>query len=88
MFLHLSMILFGGGVSVQGDFWLGVSLSRGLCLGGLSQGDPHMVMSGQYASCWNAFLFKFEFLEKLSDYISFFKINIIKITIFLFFHLN
>ena len=41
---------------------LGVSVQGGLCLeGGLCQGDPpHMVTSGQYASYWNAFLFKIE----------------------------
>ena len=61
-----------GGVSVQGGLCLGVSvqgvsvqgsLSRGvLCpgvsvQGGLCHGDPCTVMSGRYASYWNAFLF-------------------------------
>ena len=33
------------------------SLSReSLSMGGLCQGDPHMVTCGQYASYWNAFL--------------------------------
>ena len=41
-----------GGVSVQGGLCLGVSV-----LGGLCHGDPRTVMSGWYASYWNAFLF-------------------------------
>ena len=28
--------------------------------GGLCPGDPHMVMSGQYASYWNAFFFQLD----------------------------
>ena len=49
MFLHLSVILFTGAVSVQG----GGSLSGGVSV----RETPRMVMCGQYASYWNAFLF-------------------------------
>ena len=70
--LHLSDSVHRG-VSVQGVFVQGGSLSKGvsvqevsvqwgslsnggLCpVGGLCQGDPHIVKSGQYASYWNAF---------------------------------
>ena len=72
MFLHLSVILFtegsqslSWGVSIPSGGSLswglhpGGSLSwRGLCPGGLlSWRPPHTVMSGRYASYWNAFLF-------------------------------
>ena len=42
------------GVSVQGGLFLG---GRGSLCGDLCQEDPHMVVSGQYTSYWNAFLF-------------------------------
>ena len=51
------------GVSVQGGLCPGGFCPGGLCpgvvsvQGGLYQGDPRTIMSGQYASYWNAFLF-------------------------------
>ena len=60
MFLHLSVILFTGRVSVQGvSLSRGVSIQGGLCPVGLCQGDTphhHMVMCGRYVSYWNPFL--------------------------------
>ena len=49
LFSHLCVILLTGGGLCP---WGRGSLSRG----GLCQGDPHTVQSGQYASYWNAFL--------------------------------
>ena len=66
MFLHLSVILFMGeslsrGVSVQRG-----SLSRGVSVwGSLSRETPHChtVTCGRYASYWNAFLLKVDFVQ-------------------------
>ena len=73
MFLHVSVILFPGGISVSvlmgevsvpgGSPSQGHLRPSGLCPGGsLSRGvfvmeTPHMVTSGRYTSNWNAFLF-------------------------------
>ena len=72
MFSQVSVCTRGGGVSVSVrgvsvSVLGGVSVRGGLCLGGVClegvsvQGGlsrrPPMVMSGQYASYWNAFLF-------------------------------
>ena len=43
----------GGGLCPRGSLCRGEGVS---VQGGLCQGDPHMVMSGRWASYWNAFL--------------------------------
>ena len=67
MFLHLPMNLFTGGEvlcpgSLSGGIFVrgscpGVSVQGGLCPGGLSHRNPHMVMCRQYTSYSNAILF-------------------------------
>ena len=59
MFLHLSYSVHGEGGLCPGG-WGGGSLSRGGSLSGGSVREipPDMVMSGRYASYWNAFLLR------------------------------
>ena len=61
MFLHLSVILFTGGLcSQEGSLCRWGSLSRGYLSGGLCDGNPTIQWnSGQYTSYWNAFLYNF-----------------------------
>ena len=80
MFLHLSVILFTGGVSVQEGLFPGVSVQgvsvQGVSVQGVSiRETPHTVKSGQYASYWNAFLLHIRVLAR--GYIG---LNLLQIT--------
>ena len=52
-------VLCRGGSVSRGSVSSGVCVQGGLCPGGVSvRESPHTVTSGQYASYWNAFLFR------------------------------
>ena len=59
MFLHLSVILFGGGGLCPRMQWAGCVWPGCVCDGGIDQGGVTLrSTSGQYASYWNAFLYE------------------------------
>ena len=57
----LSGRLCPGGLCPGVSVWGGLCPGRSLLGRPLGQRPPHMVMSGRYASYWNAFLFGFKF---------------------------